>query len=331
MKRRKSVERALSTLLCSISLTLMLAGSSEAQSTAPHRIGVLIPEGPFGPVLEGLRQGLLQLGYEEGKQVSFIIEDTKLANLDPGKAAMKLLESKPEVIVTAATATSLAAKQATTTVPIVFTAVTDPVTSGLVAGYVSSKNNVTGVSNTVAQLSGKRLQVLKEIVPGMKHALAIVSVKETVAQLSFKFLQETANKLGIQLVRRDVTTNEEIEKALHDTPKGSVDAIMHVPSYLTTNRLPLIIDKAKKDRLPLCVHIEEMVKQGALVSYGEDNRLIGFQAARIVVKVLKGVPPSDIPIETPEAPLLVVNRTTAKIIGLRIPREFLERVDHIVE
>jgi putative ABC transport system substrate-binding protein len=79
------------------------------------------------------------------------------------------------------------------------------------------------------------------------------------------------------------------------------------------------------------VHIEERVKQRALGSYGEDNRLIGFQAARIVVKVLKGVPPSDIPIETPEAPLLVVNRTTAKIIGLRIPRQFLERVDHIVE
>ena len=331
MKRSRSVERVLSTLLCSIALTLMLAGFSRAQSAAPHRIGVLIPEGPFGPVMQGLRQGLRQLGYEEGKQVTFIVEDSKLAVLDPGKAAMKLLESKPQIIFTAATANSLAAKQATTTVPIVFTAVTDPVTSSLVAGYVSSKNNVAGVSNTTAQLSGKRLQVLKEIVPGMKRALAVVSVKETVAQLSFKFLQETANKLGIQLVRRDVTTNEEIEKALHNTPKGLVDAIMHVPSYLTTNRLPLIIDKAKKDQLPLCVHIEEMVKQGALVSYGEDYQLIGSQAARIVVKVLKGVPPADIPIETPERPLLVLNRTTAKIIGLKIPREFLERVDHIVD
>jgi len=295
------------------------------------RIGVLIPEGPFGPVLEGLRQGLRQLGYEEGKQITIIIADTKLATLDPGKAAMKLLERNPQVFFTTATADSLAAKRATTTVPIVFTVVTDPVTSGLVAGYASSKNNVTGVANTVASLSGMRLQLLKDIVPGMKRALVVVSVKENVAQLSFQFLQETAEKLNVQLVRRDVATDEDIEKSLLNTPKGSVDAIIHVPSYLLLHRMHLIIDKAKNDKLPLSVHVEEMVKQGALVSYGEDNRLIGIQAARLVIKVLNGIKPAEIPIETPERPILVVNRTTAKIIGLKIPRKFLERVDRIVD
>jgi putative ABC transport system substrate-binding protein len=295
------------------------------------RIGVLTPGGSFAPVLEGLRQRLAQLGYVEGKQISFIVEDTKMETLDPGQAVMRLLESKPHVIVTAATANSLAAKQATATVPIVFTVVTDPVRYGLVAAYASSKNNVTGVVNTVAALSGKRLQVLKEIVPDMKRALAVVSAKETVSQLSFKFLQETAEKLNVQLIRRDVTTNQEIEKALHDTPKGSVDAIMHVPSYLLGNHMSLLIDKAKKDRLPLCVHIEEMVKQGALISYGEAYQLIGIQAARLVVKVLQGIQPSEIPIETPDRPVIVVNRTTANTIGLKISRKFLEQVDRMVD
>ena len=123
----------------------------------------------------------------------------------------------------------------------------------------------------------------------------------------------------------------EFEKALLGIPKGSVDAIIHVPSNLVRNYISVLIDKAKKDKLPLSVHEESMVQKGALVSYGNDFRRIGVQAAKIVIKVLKGVQPSEIPIEIPERPLLVVNRTTAKIIGLKIPREFLERVDHIVE
>jgi putative ABC transport system substrate-binding protein len=326
MKQSKSFK-----LLLSIALTLMLVCSSWAQSTAVRRIGVLTPGGDFAPVLEGLRQGLAQLGYLEGKQITFIIEDTKMETLDPVKAAMRLLEAKPDLLVTVATSHATAAKQVAGNIPVVFTVLTDPVQSGFVASYASSKNNFTGVSNSVAPLSGKRLEVLKEMVPGIKRGLAVVAIKETIAQKSFQFLAESASKLGIQLVRRDVTTKEELEKILLDTPKGSVDAIIHVPAILLRNHIALLVDKANKDKLPFGVHTEELVKKGALVSYGEDNRLIGIQAARLVVKVLKGVPPSDIPIETPEQPILVVNRTTAKTIGLRIPREFLEHADRIVE
>jgi len=326
MKQSKSFK-----LLLSIALTLMLVCSSWAQSTALRRIGVLTPGGDFGPVLEGLREGLAQLGYVEGKQVSFIVEDTKMEALEPVKAAMRLIATKPDLLVTVATSHTAAAKQVTENVPIVFAVLTDPVQSGFVASYVSSKNNFTGVSNSVAPMSGKRLEVLKEMVPGIKRGLAVVAVKETIAQKSFQFLAESASKLGIQLVRRDVTTKEELEKILLDTPKGSVDAIIHVPAILLRNHINLLVEKAKKDRLPFGVHTEELVKKGALVSYGEDNRLTGIQAARLVVKVLKGVPPADIPIETPERPLLVINSTTAKIIGLKIPRQVLDRVDRIVE
>jgi ABC-type uncharacterized transport system substrate-binding protein len=311
--------------------TILFAGSPVGAQTSGYRIGVLTPGGDFAPVLEGLRQGLAQLRYVEGRQVSFIVEDTKMEALEPVKAAMRLIATKPDLVVTVATSHTAAAKQVTENVPIVFAVLTDPVQSGFVASYASSKNNLTGVSNTAAPLSGKRLEILKEIVPGIKRGLAIVAVKETIAQKSFQFLAESASKFGVQLIRRDVTTKEELETILLDTPKGSVDAIIHVPAILLRNHISLLVEKAKKDKLPFGVHSEELVKKGALVSYGEDNRLIGIQAARLVVKVLKGVPPADIPIETPERPLLVINSTTAKIIGLKIPRQVLDRVDRIVE
>ena len=331
MNHGKHFELAPIMGLVSITLTLILVCSSWAQSKAVRRIGVLTPGGDFGAVLEGLRHGLAQLGYVEGKQVTFIIEDTKMETLDPVTAVMRLIAAKPDLLVTVAISHAAAAKQVAGSVPVIFTLVSDPVQLGFVASYASSKNNFTGVSNTVAPLSGKRLELLKQLVPGIKRALTMVTVKETIAQKSFQFLDESAKKFGIQLIRRDVTTKEDIEKVLVETPKGSVDAIIHSPAILLRNHISLIVEKANKDRLPFGVHTEELVKKGALVSYGEDIRLIGMQAARLVVKVLKGIPPSEIPIETPERPMLVVNRTTAKTIGLKIPREFLEQVDRFVE
>jgi putative ABC transport system substrate-binding protein len=296
-----------------------------------YRIGVLTPGGDFAPALEGLRQGLAQLGYIEGKQVTFIIEDTKMETIDPVQAAMRLLEAKPNLLVTVATSHTAAAKQVAGNLPIVFTQLTDPVQGGFVASYASSKNNLTGVSNTVASLSGKRLEALKQIIPGIKRGLALVSTKETIAQKSFPFLADSASKLGVQLIRRDVATKEDLAKVLLDTPKGSVDSIILVPAILMRNHIGLLVEKALKDRLPSVVHTEELVKKGALVSYGEDSQLIGVQTARIVVKVLKGIQPSEIPIETPERPMLVINSTTARNIGLKIPRQVLDRVDKIVK
>lgn len=327
----KISKSALGTFLFSLALTLGLTGSSWAQPTNLRRIGVLTPGGGFGSVVEGLRQGLASLGYEEGKQVNFIIEDTKMETLDPVKAAMRLVAAKSDLLVSVGTSHTAAAKQATANIPIVFSVLSDPVQAGFVASMTSSKNNITGVANSVALLSGKRIELLKEIAPGVKRALAVVCVNETVAQKTFPNLAEAAQKFGIQLVRRDVTNKEELEKVLVEMPKGAVDAIIHVPAILLRNHISLLVEKAKKDRLPFGVHTEELVKKGALVSYGEDDRLIGMQTARLVVKVLKGIQPTDIPIETAERPVLVVNRTTAKIIGLKIRPEFFERVDRIVE
>jgi putative tryptophan/tyrosine transport system substrate-binding protein len=295
------------------------------------RVAVLTPGLPFSLALEGLREGLAQLGYHEGKDLAFLIEDTHgdVANLASRTA--RLVAAQPDVMFTIGTAPTTAAKHATTTLPIVFVFVGDPLRSGLIASYASSQNNVTGIANYAGPLSGKRLEVLQEVVPGVKRVLALVAAQESVAEVAFTFLAEAAPKHGIALLRYDVTSKEEIAQALQAVPAGAVDAIYHVPSILVGAHIDLLIHKAKEDRIPLVVTDYAMVERGALVSYGADLRLLGRQAAKQVVKILKGAKPSELRIGTPEQPQLTLNLTTARAIGLQVPLSIFERAKRLVE
>jgi putative tryptophan/tyrosine transport system substrate-binding protein len=283
------------------------------------------------PVLEGLQEGLAQLGYVAGKNVTLIIEDTHGAVSNLAQRAVRLTTAKPDVLVTVGTIHTTAARQATDHVPIVFTYVGDPLRSGLVASYASSQNNLTGISVYSGPLSGKRLELLQEVAPDTKRILALVAAQESIAESSFQVLDETAKKLGSQVLRRDVTTREEIEQVLRDTPAGAVDAIYHVPSALLSGYVDLLIQKAKQEKIPLMVHEDSMVEQGALASYGANFRLMGAQTAKLVAKILKGAKPSEMPIQTPDRMLLTINLTTAKAIGLELPVSILERADRLVE
>jgi putative ABC transport system substrate-binding protein len=285
----------------------------------------------FGLALQGLREGLVQLGYQEGKNLTFLVEDAQGEVDSLAERAARLVEARPDVIFTITTAPTVAARQATTTLPIVFAFVADPLRSGLIASYASSQNNVTGISSYGGPLSGKRLEILQEIAPGIKRLLVLVAVQESAATTSFQFLAETAPKLGIELLRHDVRSREEIVQTLQAVPRGAVDAIYFVPSNLVGAHIGLLIHKAKEDRVPLAVTEYSMVEQGALVSYGADTRLLGVQAARLMVKILKGARPSELPIQTPEQLLLTINLSTAKAIGLDIPPSILERTERIVE
>jgi putative ABC transport system substrate-binding protein len=159
----------------------------------------------------------------------------------------------------------------------------------------------------------------------------VVATQDRSAQVNFQVLDETAKKLGIQVLCHDVTTREEIEPVLRDMPAGAVDAIYHVPSALAVSQIERFIQKAKQEKLPLIVNEDSMVDKGALVSYGSNFRLIGLQATKFVVKILKGTQPAEMPIQTPDKMLLAINLTTAKIIDLKFPRSVLERADRLVE
>jgi ABC-type uncharacterized transport system substrate-binding protein len=297
----------------------------------PLRVAVLTPGLAFSPALEGLREGLAQLGYHEGKDIAFMVEDVQGDVSSLASRAARIVAAKPDVLFTVGTAAATTAKQATTTLPIVFTFVADPLRSGLIASYASSQNNVTGISTYAGPLSGKRLEILQEIAPGIKRVLVLVAPQESVSEQSFQALAEAALKLGIELLRHDVISKEDLEQMLKALPKGAVEAIYYVPSNLVGTHIDLLIHKAKEDRIPLSAAETSMAERGALVSYGADLRLLGIQAAKLMAKIVKGTKPAEIPIQTPERLLLTLNLITAKTIGLDIPHSILERTDRFVE
>jgi len=318
-------------LLGVVTLAVLLATVLHAAAPARTvKVAVLTPGLSFGEVLEGFREGLSQLGYRENVNLILAVEDTKGTGPDVKAQAQALVEAKPDVLVTVGTSHTVAAKEATTTIPIVFTWVGDPVRSGLVANYASSGNNLTGLSVYSGPLSGKRLEILKEIAPGSRRILCLVA-KESIAEISFGLAQRTADQLGLVLIRRDVATRDDIVRELGALPKGSFDAIYHVPSGLVTAHIGLLIERAREDRVALMAHEDELVAAGALASFGANYRRTGQQTARVVDRVLAGVPPAEIPIQIPDKLTLAINLVTARTIGLKPPLAILERAERIVE
>lgn len=206
--------------LLAASVLLLIGVPSIAAQGRQFRIGVLIPGPTFEMALEGLREGLAQLGYHEGKDVAFMLESAQGEVASLAGQATKIVEAKPDVLFTLASSPTAEAKEATTTLPIVFAFVGDPLRLGLGASYASSQNNLTGITSHAGPLSGKRLEILQEIAPGIKRVLVLVAPQESVATVPFQFLADAAPKLGIELLRHDVTSKAEIEQTLNDVPKG---------------------------------------------------------------------------------------------------------------
>jgi putative ABC transport system substrate-binding protein len=231
-------------------------------------VAVLTPGLAYTPALEGFREGLAQLGYAEGRNIIYLVEDTQGDMGSLATRAAKIVAVKPDLIFTLGTATTTVSKQATTTLPIVFAFVADPLRAGLVASHASSQNNLTGIANHAAALSGKRLEILQEILPGLRRVLTLVAPHESVSEMSFRDLENVAPKLGIELLRQDVTTKEEIDRILSTLPEDAVDAIFQIPASVVGTQIDLLSQKAKKARLPLAASDSSMVARGALMSYG---------------------------------------------------------------
>ena len=329
MRSTKTYQMGFRLMLAAVFLACATASLMGAE-LRNARIAIFTPGAGLLPVHEAMQEGLARLGYTDGKNVSFVVEDTKGGTSDLPSRAAKLMATKPDLLFAVTNNHVLAAKEATSTLPIVFAWVGDPLIGGLVTSYPYSKSNLTGVAASGDSLSGKRLEGLLEIAPKIKRLLVIVSSNESVAKSSFQSAEKAAKKLRLTLVRRDVTNEEEIKKALEDT-SGSVDAIFHVPSNLVRANINLLITKSKADGVPLSVHDDGLVDRGALISYGPYSRLVGMQAANLVDKILKGRKPGEIMIEMPDRLFLAINQKTAKQIGVSIPRGILEQADRLVQ
>ena len=280
---------------------------------------------------EAFRQGLRELGYVEGKNI--VIEwrfaEGKLDRL-PALAA-ELVRLKVDVIVTSGLGSTRPANEATNTIPIVMTQDPDPVGNGFVASLARPGRNITGLSTLSPELSGKRLELLKEIVPKLSRVAVVgTSTNASTAQM----LRETelaAGALGVKLQYLDVRGPKDIEAAFRAASKEGAEALLLLGGPVIASQRTQIKDLVVKSRLPAIYESGLEVEAGGLMSYGVSRTDLGRRAATYVDKILKGAKPGDLPVEQPKKFELIINLKAAKQIGLTIPPNVLARADRVIK
>ena len=296
--------------------------AAEAQPAGTWRIGLLETSSPSPArvrLLETLRQRLRELGYLEGQNIAFEsrFAEGKTDQL-PGLAA-ELVGLKVDVIVTSGTPASLAAKQATRTIPIVMAQLADPVGAGLVASLGRPGGNVTGLTTQDADLSGKRLGLLKEVVPKVSRIAVLIDETSPGTVLIARDTQVAARSLGVQLQSVGVRGPDELDGAFSAMKEARAGAlIVESSSMLFTSRTRLA-DLALKNRLPTMFAQREYAEAGGLMAYAADFSDLFRRTATFVDKILKGAKPADLPVEQPTKFELVINLKTAKALGLDDP------------
>ena len=316
-----------------IPFVLVVTGAvAQAQQQAKvYRIGVLLSAsaGEFmrGPFLQGLRD----LGYVEGKNINLEYRSAE-GKLDRLPAlAVELVGLKVDVIVASSTTAAEAAKNATTTIPIVMTNVTDPVATGLVASLARPGGNITGLSNMNAEYAGKRLEFLKETNPRLSLVAVLWNSANSGTALNFKQTQTSAQGLRVHLQSLDIQSVNDLESAFEAVTKERAHALVALSSTIVNIHFRRIVDFAAKNRLPAIYDRGDFVEAGGLMSYAPNQAEISRRAARYVDKILTGSKPADLPVERPTKFELVINLKTAKAIGLAIPPNVLARADKVIK
>jgi putative ABC transport system substrate-binding protein len=298
------------------------------------RIGYLASNLTNQSPLEAFRQGLRDLGYDEGRNVVIEYRDAQ-GKLEPLPAlAVELVALKVDVIVASSTAAALAAKQATTVVPIVFATVPDPVGTGLVTSLARPGGNITGLSNLNADLVGKGLEYLTQAVPGARR-VAVLSQPgafgERTEREMLKAAEVAAEVLGIQLQFVEARGPADIDKAFSEITGARADALIVLVSGMLLGERSRVVDLAARNRLPVVYTFRELVDAGGLMSYGTSLADLFRRAASYVDKILKGAKPADLPVEQPVKLELVINLKTAQALGLTLPPTLLARADQVIE
>jgi putative ABC transport system substrate-binding protein len=310
----------------------MLFGmTAYAQQPAVYRVGVLLPGEAWYEIIDGLRVGLKQLGLEDGKQLKLEIHDWTGDAKTAEKAAKTFEQDKVDLVYTTSTNSTLAAKRATTVLPIVFCAGTDPVVVGLVESFAKPGGRLTGVYNPVTDLTAKRLEILKEIIPKLRSVVSFYDPQRATAIESSKLAREAARQMGIKFVERHVTSANELRAGVRALKAGEVDAYLAVSDPIASNQSQFIVDTARVKKLPTMFDFQSHVAKGGLVSYTVSLREVGRLSAKYVQRVLAGVKPKDLPVEGVDKIELVINLKTAKQIGLTIPPNVLVRADKVIK
>jgi putative ABC transport system substrate-binding protein len=325
---KKIIGLALGALL----FALCLPAQAQQPGKIP-RIGLLSPFSPSATALwhEAFRQGLRDLGWIEGQNISIEYRYSEGRDDRLPELAADLVRLKVDIIVAAGTADSLAAKSATRTIPIVVATVGDPVAIGLVESLARPGGNITGLTNLSAEMASKRLELLKEIVPKLSRVAVLWSPLSRTSTLSWEEIQLPARELGVQLHSLEVGSTNELDKAFEEATRVRAGALAINPGPVFVTNLKRIADLATKRRLPSLFHLRAFADAGGLMTYGTDRSDLYRRAATYVDKILKGTKPADLPVERPMKFELVINLETAKQIGLTIPQSVLYRADKVIK
>jgi putative ABC transport system substrate-binding protein len=312
-------------------MLLALCSVAEAQQpTKVPRIGFLsnlVSPTPTAPdlVADAFSQGLRDLGYIQGKNI--VVEYRYSEGIEdrlPGLVA-ELIQLKVDILVSASLRAIRAAKQATKTIPIVIVTTADPVAAGLVDSLARPGGNITGFTRLTRDLSGKRLDLLKEVIPRVSR-VGVVSRED-----SFQYYESAARAVNLQCFSLEVRSpNPDFEGAFQTAVKGRVSAIIIPTGFRTINHQKWIADLAIKNRIPSMCERSDYAEAGCLMSYSADEAESYRRAAVYVDKILKGAKPADLPVEQPTKFELVINLKTAKQIGLTIPPNVLARADRVI-
>ena len=312
-------------------LVAPLAAQAQPAGKVP-RIGFLF-SGASGPAREvdAFRQGLRDLGYIEGQNIAieYRFAGGQVERLP--ELAAELVRLKLDVIVAPYTPPALAAKRATSTIPIVFAVVADAVGAGLIANFARPGRNITGLTSSSAELGGKRLELLKQVVPKASRVAVLYNPADRSNVLVLKQLQESAPTLALTLQPLEVREPREFEGAFLAMTRERAHAMFGTPGVLTFEHKKVLVDLAAKRRIPAMWGHRQFVDAGGLVSYAVNFYDQIRQTAVYVDKILKGAKPDDLPVEQPTRFELVINFKTAKTLGLAIPQSLLARADQVIE
>jgi len=303
----------------------------EAQQARVYRIGVVLQGGPYFADIDGLRDGLKEFGLVEGKHFVLDVRDTKGDLTRVESAARALEEQKVDLIYSITTSVTLAAKRATKSVPIVFYTGTDPVAVGLVESFRKPGGRLTGVYGRFTELTAKRLELLKDMMPRLRRVVIFYSPDNPAAQISMRIARDAAGRLQVKLVERPVDSVEALRAGLRALRPGEADAFIYASDAMIVSQEELLLDTARVKKLPTMLSYQGNVSKGALASYGENRFTLGRLAAQYIQRVLLGANPADLPIEQIDKLHFVVNLKTAKALGLTIPPSLLQRADEVIQ
>ena len=315
-------------LIIIVTLALAACGSTSNEDNRHFTIG-LVTNNPNGlRNVQGFRDGMAELGYIEGEDVTYIFEGSPIKGDELDAFLERLVEAEVDLIFTAGTPTGVAAHRITkgTNIPVVFGVIADPIAAGVMEDLTRPDGNITGVMLSESQ--ARRLELLIEIVPDAKRIFVPNNPEDTAASSAVAQINELAPDLGIEIVEGKTRNDSEVTELLNNIPKD-IDAIFLVPDSVVNSRLTDVLAVACDRKLPVSGPSTAQVEEGALTTYGFIHHEVGAQAARIAHHILKGADPGEYPVETAES-YLAINLQVADAIGLEIPDEILQQAEIII-